>query len=210
MVIFGPAGPDESFRNNAIMWHFDDHALAAGFAETARLIVDHWVGEGPNDALFVPLVYNCRHALELVLKAAIREAAASLRADGRTNEVLEADRLDEWLAKEAVHNLHRLAERLDKLLTDLGEDKLPANTRKVVLSIHELDPTGQTFRYATIRKGEKFENAPLPLVKHGNYGANVSVVAMYEHFDAAFKLISYGLMSALGQYTGSWLNEGES
>ena len=200
MAIFSPAGPDESFRNNAIIWNFDDHDLATGFARTAKLIVEHWEDKGPYDPLFVSLAYNCRHALELVLKAAIREAAARLRADARTDEDLEADCVDQWLAKSAAHNLHRLAERLDKLLTELGEDKLPADTRKVLMSIHELDPTGQTFRYAKIRKGNGYEDAPMPLVKNGNYGANVSVVAMHKHFDEAFTLISDGVMSVLGQY----------
>ena len=200
MAIFGPAGPDESFRNNAIMWNFDDHDLATGFARTAKLIVDHWVDKGPYDPLFVSLAYNCRHALELVLKAAIREAAARLRADGRTDEELEADCVDKWLARTAVHNLHRLAERLDKLLTELGVDKPPQDTRNVLMSIHELDPTGQSFRYAKVRRGDGFGDAPMPLVTNGNYGANVDVVAMHEHFDKAFTLISDGVMSVLEQY----------
>ena len=130
MAIFGPAGPDEPFHNNAIMWNFDDHALATGFAKTAQLIVNHWVDKGPYDPLFVPLVYNCRHALELVLKAAIREAAARLRADGRTDETLASDCVNEWLAGTAVHNLHKLASRLDKMLEELDLDTLPADTNR--------------------------------------------------------------------------------
>ena len=202
MAIFGPAGPGEPFRNNAIMWNFDDCALAMGFADTAKLIVEHWVDKGPNDALFVPLIYNCRHALELVLKAAIREAAARLRADGRTEKYLEPVCVDEWLADEAVHNLHKLAFRLDKMLEALDLDTLPADTNRVLLSIHGLDPNGQTFRYAQVRKGRgaAFEDAPLPRVTDGNYGANVDVVAMHKHFDEAFMLISGGVMSVLEQY----------
>ena len=200
MAIFGPAGPGEPFRNNAIMWNFDDNALANGFARTARLIVDHWVGTGPYDLLFVPLVYNCRHALELVLKAAIREAAARLRADGRTEKNLESDSVDQWLAGTAVHNLHKLAFRLGKMLEELGLETLPADTHRVLMEIHGLDPNGQTFRYAQVRKGDGFEDAPMPLVTDGNYGAQVSVVAMYKHFDEAFMLISGGVMSVLEQY----------
>lgn len=186
MTIFGPAGPDESIHNNAIMWNFDDHSLATGFSETARLIVDHWVTKGPNDALFVPLVYNCRHALELVLKAAIRETAARLRDNGRADDALKPECVDDWLAGTAVHNLHKLAARLDKWLNELGLDTLPKDTNKVLLSIHGLDPNGQSFRYAQVGKGGQFEDAPLPLVSNGNYGANVDVVAMHEHFDEAF------------------------
>ena len=200
MEIFGPAASDVSFRRNAIMWNFDDRALATGFAKTAQLIADHWVDKGPYDPLFVSLVYNCRHALELVLKAAIRSVAARLRADGQTDKALEPNRVEEWLAGTAVHNLHKLAFRLDTMLSELGLDTLPADTRQVLMSIHELDPNGQTFRYAKVRKGNGFEDAPMPLVTNGNYGANVDIVAMHEHFDEAFKLISDGLMSVLEQY----------
>ena len=200
MTIFGPAGPGVPSHHNAIMWNFDDHDLARGFARTAQLIVERWASGSPYDPLFVSLAYNCRHALELVLKAAIRETAARLRADGRTDEALEPDRVDEWLADEAVHNLHRLAFRLDKWLDELGMDTLPKDTNKVLMAIHGLDPNGQSFRYAQIRQGSGFQDAPMPLVTSGNYGANVDVVAMYEHFEEAFTLISAGLMSVLEQY----------
>ena len=209
MAIFGPAGPDVSFRRNAIMWNFDDHALATGFAKTAQLIADHWVDKGPYDPLFVSLVYNCRHALELVLKAAIRSVAARLRAAGRTDEALEPNRVEEWLAGTAVHNLHKLAFRLNTMLSELGLDTLPADTHQVLMSIHELDPNGQTFRYAKVRKGDRFEDAPMPLVADGNYGANVDIVAMHEHFNDAFELISYGLISVLEQYAEYQRDMGE-
>lgn len=56
---------------------------------------------------------------------------------------------------------------------------LPADTNGVLLSIHGLDPNGQSLRYAQVRKGDGLEDAPLPFVSNGNCGANVDVVAMH-------------------------------
>ena len=199
MKIFGPAEPDVPWRRNAIVWQLDDHQLAMGFADAATLIAKHWVTAGPNDLLFVPLVYNIRHALELVLKAAIRETAARHRAAGRTDEELQQDTLDDWLARKAGHSLSKLARRLDKMLTELDLDTLPQNIHKVLTTLHELDHRGDTFRYAKVRKEDKWESAPRPLVIKGNFGAKVDIVDMHEHFNDAFELISYGLMSELEQ-----------
>ena len=96
--IFKPVDRGGDWHLNAVAWtNFSDHALAMGFAETADVIVNHWRDHGMNDLLFVPLVYNHRHALELVLKAAIRETAARLRLDGDTDPKIEALSLDQGL-----------------------------------------------------------------------------------------------------------------
>lgn len=50
--------------------------LAEGFAEAAEAIFIAWQSAPrSNDRLLLPLVYNYRHALELALKQAIRQAA---------------------------------------------------------------------------------------------------------------------------------------
>ncbi len=83
--IFAPVGDGGDWRRNAVVGRHDDHAIAMGFAETADLIVQSWLSRGPNDLLFEPLIFNYRHAFELVLKAAIRASAGCLRADGSTD-----------------------------------------------------------------------------------------------------------------------------
>ena len=65
----------------------------------------------------MPIVYNYRHALELVLKASVREAAAPLRADGASDASLDPASLDpatldEELAGTKPHSLERLANKL--------------------------------------------------------------------------------------------------
>ncbi|MBW3578775.1 MAG: hypothetical protein KY462_13740 [Actinobacteria bacterium] len=197
--VFGPVGPAGNWRLNAVVERHDDHAIALGFADAADLIVEHWVHRGPNDLLFEPLVFNHRHALELVLKAAIRECGARLRAEGHRDAKVDRAAIDDWLAREARHNLHRLTTRLDGLLTRLGEEKLPPETHSALISIHELDPTGETFRYAKVRAANgTFVDAPRPLLsKPDDLQAHVDIVAMHEHFRSAFNLLSGGVMSAL-------------
>jgi hypothetical protein len=197
--VFRAVGHSGNWRHTAVVEHHDDHAIAIGFAETANVIVEHWLNHGANDLLFEPLVFNHRHALELILKVAIREAAARLRAAGDGDVKLTRSALDEWLANEARHNLHRLSNRLDSLLTRLATEVLPSETHSLLLSIHELDPTGEAFRYAKVKAPNGgFVDAPRPLLlKPSHLQVHVDIVAMHEHFRSAFSLISAGIMTAL-------------
>lgn len=197
MAIFGPAGPTNDWRRNAVVSRRSDHHIANGFAETADLIVEHWTNVGPNDLLFEPLVFNHRHALELVLKAAVRETAARLRGEGRSDADLSASNVDEWLARNASHSLQKLAVRLDKLLTELGLDTLPTDTHEVLASIHQLDPRGDAFRYAKVKEQGVWVDAPRPLLTGQTVQVHIDIVAMHDHFRSAFTLLSGGVMSVL-------------
>ena len=198
---FGPVGTGGNWRLNAVIKRHNDHEIAMGFAETADIIVEHWVRRGPNDLLFEPLVFNHRHALELVLKAAIRESAARLRGEGQRGRTIEHDDLEKWLTNEAGHNLHKLTSRLDELLLQLGEERLPPDTHGALMSLHQLDPSGETFRYAKVKAaGGKLVDAPRPLLSTPtDLQAHVDIVAMHEHFRSAFSLLSGGLMTVLEQ-----------
>jgi len=170
----------------------DDAQLALGFYQMAELGVTDWTIRGPNDLLFVPIVYNYRHALELVLKAAVREAAARRRTDGATDASLDPATLDEELAK--THSLERLANKLEVLLDRLRLEQLPATTRNVLRSLHQLDPRGETFRYSMVKAGKgKFDPAR-PTQEH------VDIVTLAERFREAFTLLSYGLLTVLDNY----------
>jgi hypothetical protein len=172
----------------------DDAQLALGFHQVAELGVADWTTRGPNDLLFVPIVYNYRHALELVLKAAVREAAARLRADGATDASLDPATLDEELAETKPHSLERLANKLEVLLERLRLEQLPATTRDVLHSLHQLDPHGETFRYSTVKAGKgKFDPAR-PTQEH------IDIVALAERFREAFTLLSGGLLTVLDSY----------
>lgn len=175
----------------------DDAQLALGFYQVAELGVADWTTRGPNDLLFVPIIYNYRHnyrhALELVLKAAVRDAAARLRADGATDASLDQATLDEALAGTKPHSLERLANKLEVLLDRLRLEQIPATTRDVLRSLHQLDPRGEKFRYSMIKDEGKFVPAR-PTQEH------IDIVALAERFREAFTLLSDGLLTVLDNY----------
>jgi hypothetical protein len=148
--LFGPVGPEGNFHHNAVLTHHeDDGTLGAGYVAAGDALVEHWVEHGPNDLLFMPIITNYRHGIELLLKDAIRTAARCLRRGGITDPELRDPELSKWLARGVRHKLQPLAERLDQLLGQLREETLPPNIHKTLIRVHELDPTGETFRYAT-------------------------------------------------------------
>lgn len=143
--------PDaEDWRDIAWVGDFNgDAGLAEGFAEAAEAIFVSWQsGPRPNDRLLLPLIYNYRHALELALKQAIRETAARLRFDGHYETVLDPDELETHLKRKQSHRLGPLAQQLTGLLERLALERLPAETMSLLARLHQLDPSGEAFRYA--------------------------------------------------------------
>ena len=66
--------------------------------------------------------------------------------------------------------------------------------RDVLRSLHQLDPRGETFRYSMVKAGKgKFDPAR-PTQEH------VDIVTLAERFREAFTLLSYGLLTVLGNY----------
>jgi hypothetical protein len=194
---FQPVQPGGNWHLNAVVEDWDDLAIAMGFDEAAGVLVEHWRTRGPNDLLFLPILYSHRHSLEVVLKAAINEAAARLRVDGRTDADLQRETLGAWLASpKAGHKLVVLGERLDQLLQELKLESLPPETHELLTTIHQLDPNGDAFKYATVRDPQTKAHVPAPRPN----STHVDVVAMSAHFAAAFNLLAGGVMTVLDQY----------
>jgi len=114
--MFEPAADGVSFRRNAVQWpNGNDATIGAGFIEIANIAVKHWADAGANDLLLMPIIYDYRHGLELLLKEAIRRAVHCLREDGHADDELQPERLESWLARRAGHQLRQLANRLDSV-----------------------------------------------------------------------------------------------
>jgi hypothetical protein len=142
-----PAGEYVDF---AYIGYYDgERGLAQGFADAGDAIFTAWQSDPQsNDPLLLPLIHNYRHAIELALKQAIRQAAARLRFDGRGGPVLSADELDVYLKRKQGHRLGPLAEQLAGLLSRLKLGGLPPETLRLLARLHQLDPRGEAFRYA--------------------------------------------------------------
>jgi hypothetical protein len=160
--------------------------LAQGFAEAAEAVFAAWnIGPRSNDRLLLPLSYNYRHALELALKQAIRQAAARLRIDGDDDPGLAPEALEAYFKQKQRHRLDPLARQLAGMLAKLRLDNLPPETMRLLTQLHQLDPTGESFRY----DGQLRTNAQ-----------HVDVGRLVELFRAAFCVIHGGVLTVLDQY----------
>jgi hypothetical protein len=153
-----PDGAD--WHHNAVVgaWSFDDATIAAGFRRIADIAVENWITSNPDDGLFLPIVYNYRHAIELLLKQALREAWECLDHDGipqptpsrRTKPVTA----EEWLG--TTHDLVELASQLDACSAVLSvhpaDKTMRPDVAKTIAELHDLDPSGDAFRYSQVRR----------------------------------------------------------
>jgi hypothetical protein len=154
--LLAPVSAGGSWRDTAIMGgsRENDGALGAGYVEAAHFLAERWKSHRPNDRLAVPILGIYRHGIEPVLKDGIRTAAEFARRDGDEDPALGPARPDEKPA--TTHSIGALAEKLTALLGRLGMgpgQELPADTLEVLQSLHVLDESGQTFRYAAVKAG---------------------------------------------------------
>ena len=179
-----PDGAD--WHHNAVVggWSFDDAAIAAGFRRMADIAVENWITRGADDGLFLPIVYTYRHAIELLLKQALREAWECLDHDGVPQPTLirrsQPVRAETWLG--TTHDLDELAGQLDACFAVLSmhpADKTMApDVAKTIAELHDLDPSGDAFRYSQVGK-------PTTSTFRLNHAADASGRVPVEHVNVA-------------------------
>jgi hypothetical protein len=182
--LFSSLSAAEHFQDLAFVGHYDgDAGLAEGFAEAAEAIFSAWQDQDwANDRLLPPIAYNYRHALELVLKQAIRQTAGCRQLSGDDDPRLTAQALEGHFRQKQRHRLGPLAQQLAGGLADLNLDQLPPDTSRLLQDLHQLDPTGEAFRY------------------HGQLktsASHVDVPRLVERFRAAFAILHGGVLTAL-------------
>ena len=147
-VLFGNG--DDWHENACIHWHDDEWAYRRGFRLAGDYLAEHVCNTGNDqDVLVYPIVYLYRHHAELVLKAIIKTASA----------LLERELTARDLKKLGWHGLAELWETTKPLLGPVcemaGNPPFPAEDIEGIDSyirqIHEHDPDGQRFRYATLK-----------------------------------------------------------
>jgi hypothetical protein len=185
--LFSSLSAAEHFRDLACVGYYNgDTGLAQGFAEAAEAIFSAWQSRArSNDRLLPPIAYNYRHALELALKQAIRQASACRRLDGADDPKLTPQALEAHFKQKQRHRLGPLAQQLAGLLADLNLDELPPDTTQLLHRLHQLDPTGEAFRY----EGHLKTSA-----------SHVDVTRLVERFRDAFSIIHGGVLAVLDQY----------
>ncbi|HVB99085.1 MAG TPA: hypothetical protein VNJ12_07110 [Candidatus Dormibacteraeota bacterium] len=148
-VLFGPG---EDFEANACISHWIevDYVYTSGFRRAGSRLAQHVCETGSDqDFLVYPIVYLYRHHVELVLKAIVRVAVALL-----DREPTEGDH-----KALGGHDLSRLWDTARPLLNPVcalvpnppfpDDDLLGIDA--YIRQLHEHDPKGESFRYATTK-----------------------------------------------------------
>jgi hypothetical protein len=152
----------------------DDWVYSNGFRLAARHLAER-LGDAGNEQIFLiyPIVYLYRHHAELVLKAIIKSATTLLDREitGNDSKILGS------------HDLRELWTMAQILLNPVCEIEgtslfLAAELEWVdsyIGQIHEHDPDGQRFRYATMKaKGANKSGATTPSLSRALELANVA------------------------------------
>jgi len=191
--LFSSLSDAEHFGDLAFVGHYDgDAGLAEGFAEAAEATFSAWQEqEWANDRLLLPIAYNYRHALELALKQAIRQAAECRQLEGDDDPGLTAQVLEVHFKQKQRHRLGPLSQQLAEMLAELHLAQLPPDTSRLLQHLHQLDPTGEAFRY----DGQLKTSA-----------GHVDVPRLVQRFRAAFAIIHGGVLTALYEHA-SFLRE---
>ncbi len=166
------------------MGYYDgDRGLACGFADAGDAVLAAWQsGPHPNDPLLLPMIYNYRHGIELALKQAIRQAVECLQMARRDHGVPTPSELEAHLKSKQRHRLGPLAEQLAGLLNQLQLGSLPPETMRWLMRLHQLDPSGEAFRYANHLKTD---------------ATAVDVVRLASAFREAFDMVHGGVLTML-------------
>ena len=159
-VLFGPG---EDFEANACISHWIevDYVYTSGFRRAGSRLAQHVCETGSDqDFLVYPIVYLYRHHVELILKAIVGIAAALL-----DRELTETDH-----KALGGHGLSRLWDIARPMLNPVcalvpnppfPDDDLEG-IDSYIRQLHEHDPDGQRFRYATtkVRRNGSHKGAP--------------------------------------------------
>ena len=179
--------PDEDWESNAcIASTVADWVYFTGFRRAAEHLAEHVCSSGKDqDFLVYPIIYLYRHHIELVLKS-IFESSSILLDHTPTEDELKAlgrhSLLELWTAIRPL---------LNSVCDRAGNPPFPETELEGIDSyirqIHEHDPDGQRFRYATIKtRGAGQLGVKIPSLRSGLKLVNVRTFSM-----AMDKLISH-------------------
>jgi len=146
-VLFGSA---KNWQASAcVASGFDDIIYQDGYRQAALHLVEYVCDKGSSQVLLVyPIIYLYRHHIELTLKSIIGTSYCLLGQSSKSDVLTKHDLSKLWaLARPLLDPICKLA----------GESAFPSEDIEGIDSyirqIHEHDPNGQHFRYATTTKG---------------------------------------------------------
>jgi hypothetical protein len=165
-----------AFYRTAALWNHDYHAEA--FKKGAEMLLDAHLEKTPfpfHDEIFFPIAYLYRHCLELRLKDIVSIGdSMGLFKPGEVSDALKG------------HSLARLWTYAKKAITERwpeGDKATLAAVEAVINEFHQVDPTGQAFRYERDINGKPHFLKNLPSMIDPQHLRN-AVNATYSFLDS--------------------------
>lgn len=123
--------------------------LAVGYDDAAQRLAMSYKGEPWDDVILLPLLFLWRQAIELSMKATIRDLCQLRRANGHSDEKLSPAIVDKRLRSYRVgHRLGVLLQELEEHLAAVGGPSMPLEVSETIKQLAKLDESGTGFRYA--------------------------------------------------------------
>lgn len=137
-------------------FNVDDSMYARAYREAGDRLIDD-LGKGKDfshpDMMFMPIAYLYRHSLELKMKHLI-SLGQQLELIGDVNQ----KKIAEVMTSHSLQSLWNLTLKILNAgwpdASDKEKEELKSAER-MILELHSVDASGQTFKYRKDRKGEK-------------------------------------------------------
>jgi len=129
------------------------YAYISGYCEAADKLTEIALISGPKDTLFFPICFNYRHYVELALKyliIAVEDYHSILRQLGQGEGKLIKSAKPKIVYE---HGLQPLLDWFVERLELVTDTKLSSDVCAIIKQLHEMDPSGQIFRYPFKKDG---------------------------------------------------------
>ncbi len=127
--------------------------LAVGYDDAAQRLAMSYKGEPWDDVILLPLLFLWRQAIELSMKATIRDLCRLRRTNGDSDDKLIPANVDKRLRSYQVgHRLGALLQELEEHLAAVGGPPVPLEVLETIEQLAKLDESGTGFRYANSLK----------------------------------------------------------
>jgi len=133
---------------------------AYAYLEAADALVENAIASHKQDLFFFPILYNYRHAAEIILKDLILETEKLIELEvriGKLDANLARERED--VMRNLFKNGHILKALLDEFkarFSKVSDESIPDDITEAIEKLHGVDPNGEHFRYPFSRSYEYY------------------------------------------------------
>jgi hypothetical protein len=151
----------------------DELSYIIGYREAGDALVDKAIAltHPYKDRLVFPICFNYRQFIELILKQLILDAEITYNNCESIGMQRKNSRHNFAEKMNLTHNIEKLLSRLIIILDNITDKEINKNVIELIMEYHQMDPTGQKFRYPVSSKNEKYfeipENFDLEKIKAG-------------------------------------------